>query len=502
MKKIFSTLAFTILITGVGLSQYTWQLKLSGGGRGNPITVSSVDNNVIYYGSSDAILKSTDRGETFVQLGNVIPVCSAVKCLHIHPQKPNEIVVAVYKGTNYKMVKTTDNGTTWITTADNLTFSYYGVPSTQDPTHPDTLYLMNGINFDRSTDFGSTWSTLTSSVGANSAPCDIEVFPDTSIILVGDNGTGVFKSTNYGLTWSQTYNTTGEIPTIAVDFNQHGTAWATKYAGGGGIIRSTDYGQTWTTVAYSGVSTWGVHINPNNSNYVAVGTWSGSNVYITRDWGTSWQTTTLTPNNYSVAIIDSMNVFAGQSGGIYKLSSPYFVPYDLTSFSALIEGLYDGSTLVSDTVTVELHNAASPYSLIDKTKIFLNSSGNGSGKFYNISNATPYYLVVKHRSGLETWSNQPQSFSTNQLSYDFTSAQNKAYGNNLKLIGSKWCIYNGDVNQDGFINSQDLNMIFYDNVSGTTGYKTTDLNGDMFTEVGDLNIVFINNVLKIEKKSP
>jgi hypothetical protein len=336
--KIFLSVCLSLILTTSSLSQnYWWEQKLSGGGRGNPITLDPLNNNIVYYGSSTAVFKSTDRGETFVQYGSSIPQASAVKCLHINPNRPNEMVVAVYKsGGGYKMVKTTDNGVTWFTTADNLSFSFFGVPSTQDPTHPDSIYLMNGNNFDRSTDFGSTWTTLTSSVGTFSAPCDIEVFPDTSIILVGDNGTGIFRSTNYGLTWTHPYSTSGEIPTIAVDFNKPGTAWATKYAGGGGIIRSTDYGQTWVIVAYSGTSTWGVHINPNNSDYVAVGTWSGSNVFITRNWGVNWQQTSLPASNYAVAIIDSMNVFAAQSGGFYKLNSDYFIPVELSSFTASV----------------------------------------------------------------------------------------------------------------------------------------------------------------------
>ena len=36
---------------------------------------------------------------------------------------------------------------------------------------------------------------------------------------------------------------------------------------------------------------------------------------------------------------------------------------ELTSFTALIEGFYDGTSMVSDTVTVELRNTSAPYSL-------------------------------------------------------------------------------------------------------------------------------------------
>jgi hypothetical protein len=175
---------------------------------------------------------------------------------------------------------------------------------------------------------------------------------------------------------------------------------------------------------------------------------------------------------------------------------------ELTSFTALIEGFYDGASMVSDTVTVELRNTSAPYSLIDQSKILLNNSGQGTGRFYNAINGTPYYLVVKHRNAVETWSSAPQTFTANSMSFDFTTGQNKAYGNNLKLVGSKWCIYGGDVNQNGIIDNVDLNLVFTDNVNGATGYITTDLNGDMFTEIEDMNIVFTNSVLGIFRKTP
>ena len=155
-----------------------------------------------------------------------------------------------------------------------------------------------------------------------------------------------------------------------------------------------------------------------------------------------------------------------------------------------------------DTVTIELRSALSPYSLVDEAKIVLDNNGQATPKFYNADNGVPYYLVVKHRNAVETWSAVTQTFSAGNLSYDFTTGSNKAYGNNLKLIGTKWCIYTGDVNQDGFVETADLNLVFNDNVSGASGYIPSDLNGDLFTEIEDLNIVFRNNVLGVERITP
>ncbi|HEY6626133.1 MAG TPA: M14 family zinc carboxypeptidase, partial [Ignavibacteriaceae bacterium] len=106
---------------------------------------------------------------------------------------------------------------------------------------------------------------------------------------------------------------------------------------------------------------------------------------------------------------------------------------ELTNFTSLIEGFYNGVSSTEDTVNVELRNVSSPHSLIDQTKIVLDENGQGNGRFYNAVNGTPYYIVLKHRNAVETWSAQPQTFSSNSLTYDFTTGQDKAYGNNLKL---------------------------------------------------------------------
>jgi len=98
------------------------------------------------------------------------------------------------------------------------------------------------------------------------------------------------------------------------------------------------------------------------------------------------------------------------------------------NLTVLIEGFYDGSlAMIPDTVTVELRDTSPYYLLVDKTKIFINSDGNGSGNF--AVDGTPYYIVVKHRNGIETWSATPQTFISGTLTYDFTTAAaNNAYG--------------------------------------------------------------------------
>ena len=92
--------------------------------------------------------------------------------------------------------------------------------------------------------------------------------------------------------------------------------------------------------------------------------------------------------------------------------SYYYIQSIQLSLTALIEGLYNGSTMVPDTVTVELHNSTSPYALVESQKGLLNSAGFGTFYFTVAVINTPYYIVVKSVNTIETWSATPQTFTS------------------------------------------------------------------------------------------
>lgn len=355
MKQLLIIAAICALFFTNAYSQsYAWNFIISGNSLGNPIAFEKNNINNVYYGTGAKIFKSWDRGLTFTQIGTDIPSSTRVKCIMLSPKDTNLIVVGTEVGSIDQVRKSTDRGQTWQLTG-SFVFSFFGIPITQDLAHPDTLYTMDNARFLRSTDFGSTWIEITSNVGCQT-PCDIEVFPDsTNIILVGDNGTGIFRSTDYGQTWTQVFSTSGEIPTIACDKNTPGLAWATRWGSGGGFLKSTNYGITWTPITFfNGLSMWGVDVDPHLSNYIVVGKYSSpSQIYISKDGGLNWVTTSIPGSNYAICIIDTMNVFSAQSTGFYKLDAPWFVPVEFTSFSAEING--NDVKLIWSTAT-ELNN--------------------------------------------------------------------------------------------------------------------------------------------------
>ena len=161
--------------------------------------------------------------------------------------------------------------------------------------------------------------------------------------------------------------------------------------------------------------------------------------------------------------------------------------------TACLQGFYNAASdnMTQDTVRIFLRAAASPYAVIDSAKANLVASGTGTFTFTNASNNTPYFLQMKHRNTIETWSAGGNSFVNSAMTYDFTTASNKAYGNNLVQADNspvKFAAYSGDINQDGIIDAPDLSSIDNSAFSSATGYISTDITGDLITDASDVSI--------------
>lgn len=176
----------------------------------------------------------------------------------------------------------------------------------------------------------------------------------------------------------------------------------------------------------------------------------------------------------------------------------------ILDLTVLPEGLYDpnANSMVRDTVTVYLRNAVSPFARVDSGKAYLSPSGQASLLFSNASNGVNYYIQVKHRNAMETWSKLPQMFSGNQLTYDFTTAITKAYGDNMKQSESRWVIYSGDVNKDGAIDASDLSDVDNDSYNSLSGYVVTDLTGDDFVDASDVSVCDNNVTIGVYRSAP
>jgi len=165
------------------------------------------------------------------------------------------------------------------------------------------------------------------------------------------------------------------------------------------------------------------------------------------------------------------------------------------SLTMLIEGFYNGGTnsQVADNVKTYLRSTVSPYTVEDSAVASISANGTGTAQFNNASNGT-YYIVVDHRNSIETWSKAGgEIFDSATASYNFTSSVSQAFGNNLKLKGTRYCVYSGDVNKDGVIDGTDTQLIDNAAYNFVSGYVSTDVDGNNFVDGSDA-IIVDNNV--------
>lgn len=155
-----------------------------------------------------------------------------------------------------------------------------------------------------------------------------------------------------------------------------------------------------------------------------------------------------------------------------------------------------------DTLTIELRNLNN--NTILSSKSLLKVDGNVEFNLgSNLDNGS-YYILVKHRSTIETWSAVLVSFSDSIINYDFSSNANSAYGSNLKRISSNlYAIFSGHVhNTDQTIDVDDYNYIRTDFKAYLSGYLSTDINGNGFVDTDDLLIFKYNFINYVSSISP
>lgn len=80
---------------------------------------------------------------------------------------------------------------------------------------------------------------------------------------------------------------------------------------------------------------------------------------------------------------------------------------------------------------------------------------------------------------MQTWSANPVTFGPTPVSYDFSTAANKAYGDNQKEVSlGVFAFYSGDVVIDENMDLLDINAVEADITGFGSGYLPTDINGD------------------------
>lgn len=209
------------------------------------------------------------------------------------------------------------------------------------------------------------------------------------------------------------------------------------------VLGGATFSATYTDINLAGQSpphliTGAITGNINsNPLFVSIGNGAGlDNAWLSADDGLQLQDTSPcldAGQNAGVSLTDVL-----QKNRIYNLivdMGPYeYTPSPvLLNLKLFIEGFYlSDSTMmavldpinhptVCDSITVELHQSTSPFALAYTQTNIISVNGNGVFVFPAAVINQNYYVVVKSRNSIETWSKNPVLFNSINKYFDFTS---------------------------------------------------------------------------------
>ncbi len=200
-----------------------------------------------------------------------------------------------------------------------------------------------------------------------------------------------------------------------------------------------------------------------------------------------------------IKVTDNNLSDAGSTGGIlyawgFQLNNQTETKLNL-NISAIMQGFYNPSTdlMIRDTMRMYIREQFSPYSILDSSVAFLDSTGLGLITVDAHLLKTGIQVQLKHRNSIETWTDGVGIILQNDnIQYNFSDDVSRAFGNNQIQIDSSpllFGIYSGDVNQDGTIDASDLSDVDNDAFNSLSGYVRTDVTGDDFVDAADVSIV-------------
>ncbi|MCF6341685.1 MAG: PKD domain-containing protein [Bacteroidales bacterium] len=329
----------------------------AGIGRLNCVAFSPNDNDVIYVGAAaGGVWKTTDGGTNWIPTGDFNDALGTSDIAVVGTASDDILYLATgdrdHSDTySVGVLKSTDGGTTWDTTALSWTQSqgYLIYRLLVSPVNSSLLYAATNGGVYKTTNAGGSWTQITTLVFK-----DLEFNPGNSSTIYGSTGWGqVYRSTNSGSTWAQVLSvSSGRRTELAVSEDNNARVYAiiaNTSSALYGIYKSTDNGGNFAQVfsgstanlldwscdgSGSGGQGWYdlcIISDPNNADVVFIGgvnTWkstnAGSSWTINNHWSSTCGglATTVHADKHFLAYQNGTStLFECNDGGIYKTTN-------------------------------------------------------------------------------------------------------------------------------------------------------------------------------------
>ncbi|MFN8154026.1 MAG: PKD domain-containing protein [Bacteroidia bacterium] len=188
------------------------------------------------------------------------------------------------------------------------------------------------------------------------------------------------------------------------------------------VLISNNCGNSFSSVYVKGAPQLATVSGYNGSSFVPTSSqWRTDSVNITPYAGQDIQLSIANIGHYGNGIyVDNVRI-EGQN------------PYITLNVKVFIEGFYNPVTnglnaiadpmhpAESDTISVALASAASPFNIVYTDEGIVGTNGNAQFNFPIAALNQSFYIVVRHRNAVETWSKTPVLFNSTSKSIDLTS---------------------------------------------------------------------------------
>ena len=322
------------------------------------IRISQQNPNLVYAATTEGVYKSTDAGENWIQIHNVVMATD----LLVHPDDDQKLVVSCgnFSSTGFGVYKSEDGGVNWQKITTGIPSAFNGkMQLALAPSNPDIVYLSIGDGFTtaegaswlcRSDDFGSTFAVQTTmdySRWQGWFAHDVAVKPDNpnDITVIGIN---VWRSVNAGQDLSQS---SGGIHVDCHDVTYHPTNPNIVYVvSDGGVYRSENAGQSYVELngAYQTAQFYNGFSNSQQDTLFAIGglqdngtiRWNGDLTWTRISGGDgSWTAIDANNDNRLYASSQGLNLRRSENrgnsfnsiippGGNTVFIAPYVIAYD------------------------------------------------------------------------------------------------------------------------------------------------------------------------------
>ncbi len=190
------------------------------------------------------------------------------------------------------------------------------------------------------------------------------------------------------------------------------------------------------------------------------------------------------------------------NAGVIPLMQPYAAaPWNYAgtdSVNAIPAGVVDWVLIELRSDTASTTTLASSAAFVKSDGAVVDLDGTSAVAFSSLDSGN-YFIVVRHRNHLPVMSSARVvcDIDTSPSPYDFSLSQSSAFStgaDGLKAVGTKFAMFSGDGNGDGFINAIDRNTVWRVQNGTLNVYARGDFNLDANVNATDRNLFWrVNN---------